>query len=55
MYEPVPVNGSVPPVADTVTVVVPPLHAIVPALNIAAGCVPLTTQEHRLVLKMADS
>ena len=30
MNEPVPVYGAVPPVADTSTVVVPPLHNIVP-------------------------
>ena len=31
--------GAVPPVADTVTVVVPPLHAIVPALEEATTAV----------------
>ena len=29
--------GAVPPVADTVTVVVPPLQAIVPALDVDVG------------------
>ena len=28
---PVPVYGAVPPIADTVTVVLPPKHAMVPA------------------------
>src|SRR6185436_19817924 len=34
---PVPVYGRVPPVADTVTTVVPPLHWIVPALDDAVN------------------
>jgi hypothetical protein len=32
---PVPVYGAVPPVAETTTVVLPPLHAIVPAVAVA--------------------
>ena len=32
---PVPVYGAVPPVALTTTVVVPPLHNIVPAVELA--------------------
>ena len=39
MKVPVPVYGDVPPVALTVTVVVPPLQAIVPALDDAVNCV----------------
>ena len=34
---PVPVYGAVPPSAVTVTVVVPPLHAIVPASDDTVG------------------
>ena len=36
---PVPVYGAVPPAAVTVTVVVPPLHKIVPALLLAVKAV----------------
>ena len=39
MKVPVPLYGAVPPVALTVTVVVPPLQAIVPALEEAVNCV----------------
>ena len=39
MKEPVPVYGAVPPVAETVTEVDPPLHAIVPALEEADNAV----------------
>ena len=39
MKVPVPVYGDVPPVAVTVTVVVPPLQSIVPALDDAVNCV----------------
>ena len=39
MKVPVPVNGSVPPVAETVIVVVPPLQVIVPALAEATSAV----------------
>ena len=54
MKSPVPVNGAVPPVAATVTVVVPPLQAIVPALDEAAktvgaaNTVPVVVEEHPL-------
>jgi len=46
---PVPVYGAVPPVADTVTLVVPPLHAIgakVAVATKAAGAltVPVVTE-----------
>lgn len=49
--EPVPEYGAVPPVADTTTVVDPPLHAIVPleveAASEAGGVmVPLVAAEH---------
>ena len=48
-----PVYGVVPPVADTVTEAVPPLHAIVPADELADkadGCVsvPLVDAVHPL-------
>ena len=36
---PSPLYGLVPPVADTVTVVVPPLHKILPALDDALNAV----------------
>ncbi len=36
---PVPVYGEVPPLALTFTVVVPPLHKIVPLLEVALNCV----------------
>ena len=39
MKVPVPVYGAVPPVAVTVTVVVPPLQDIEPALDEAVNCV----------------
>ena len=39
MNVPAPVYGAVPPAADTVTVVVPPLQDIVPALDEATNCV----------------
>ena len=39
MKVPVPVYGAVPPVAVTVTVVVPPLQSIVPALDETVNCV----------------
>ena len=49
MKLPVPVYGAVPPVADTVTVVVPPLHRMLPdvdeATMAAAGCVMVTVTE----------
>ena len=39
MKVPVPVYGDVPPVADTVTVADPPLHAIDVADDDATNCV----------------
>ena len=46
---PVPVYGAVPPIADTVTVVLPPLHRMLPevdeATRAAAGSVMVTVTE----------
>ena len=39
MYVPVPLYSAVPPVADTVTVLVVPLHSIVVAVDPAVSCV----------------
>ena len=54
MKSPVPTYGAVPPVAATVTVVVPPKQLITGALDVAAktagaaNTVPVVVEEHPL-------